>query len=535
VNVDRVCVVSVMASAANNVRSITKAASADARVLIVALGVTDGVELRPALELGGSLMKRGGIQVTVATHLRFKSLVKNCEGIRFVDAGLDPGMARRSTDAGKALEKVKSNPGLVGSALHAFVETLVSNWFGEGIRLLVGAEDCKGGSFDMVVLASPASYFVYASICDEYALATAVLDANPIVPTKNFPPPKAFRGVAAVRSEPTCEGQWAIYGQSLWRFLYRDAVNASRRHFLGLEPYTSPVGPMEAVSTYSSSAPLVLLGYSSALLPRPKEWPSHVHVVGPCVGGLGPLPEHDVTARTLPDAVREFFAKDMALPVVCCFFGPVGDHWADPPARNTLMLQCLEAFTLAKVRAIVVTPASTQLPGEYLVDGFRVLQLPALPVGSELVLYRKCALVVCSGDPWTLQASLLAGTPVLPVRFSGGHSAESQAHNNNEASAEAEFWGRASAAKGVGAPCAAADLSATSLGRLVRRLVNPDAPERKACREMAAAMQAAAEVPDNAKGGGKKGGQHVGLGKAVKLVSDLALPIAALRVAGVST
>lgn len=226
-------------------RTITKASGPNARILIVAIGVTDGVELRPSLELGGSLRKRGGFSVTVATHARFRSLVKSCEGISFVDAGLDPSLARKTTEAGKALEATKANPALVGPALHSFLGALVTDWFGSGMKLLVSGEGSKGGSYDLVVLATPASYFVYASICDEFALATAVLDANPNLPTPNFPPPKAFRGVAAVRSEPTCLGQWAIYQQSLWRFLYRDAVNNCRRQFLGLKPYESPTGPLQ--------------------------------------------------------------------------------------------------------------------------------------------------------------------------------------------------------------------------------------------------------------------------------------------------
>jgi hypothetical protein len=216
------------------------------------------------------------------------------------------------------------------------------------------------------------------------------------------------------------------------------------------------------------------------------------------------------------------------------------------------MVQCLEAFTLAKVRAIVVAPASTSLPGEYLVDGFRVLHLPALPLGSELVLCRKCAAVVCSGDAWTVHASLRAGTPVLPLRFSGGASHGSgeagggsggggpPSPQNNEASAEAEFWGRAAAAKGAASlPIAAADISASTLGRLVRRLVNPDAPERAACRDLSLAMQ----EMDNGGGGGsgarsgKRAGSNTnsssgGMGKAVNLIAQLALPIAAIRVAG---
>lgn len=72
---------------------------------------------------------------------------------------------------------------------------------------------------------------------------------------------------------------------------------------------TNDENKRKALAEDSPWAPLVLLAFSSALLARPKEWPSHVHVVGGCMGGLGPLPEHDMTATSLPDTVREFFAK----------------------------------------------------------------------------------------------------------------------------------------------------------------------------------------------------------------------------------
>ena len=82
-------------------------------------------------------------------------------------------------------------------------------------------------------------------------------------------------------------------------------------------------------------------------------WGPHVHVVGPCVGGLGPLPEGDLAARCLPPRLREFLAADVTKPVVFMDFGALADTWASPASRHTLLLQCLEAFTLAKVRTRV--------------------------------------------------------------------------------------------------------------------------------------------------------------------------------------
>ncbi len=66
------------------------------------------------------------------------------------------------------------------------------------------------------------------------------------------------------------------------------------------------------------------------------------------------------------------------------------------------MSPCATRF---QVRAVVVAPAGTALPGEYLVDGYRALQLAALPVGAEPIMCRKCAAVITAGEPWLTQVS----------------------------------------------------------------------------------------------------------------------------------
>jgi len=232
------------------------------RVLLVCAGAHDGVELRSALELGAALRKKR-VVVTVATHAKFRSLVKESGGLGFTDAGLCPLLARRSTPEGLALEAAADKPGQLGKALHAFMGCLVKSWFSRGVELVAGegrreapasdgahAATVASASPDFVLLCSPASVFVYSTICEEYAVVYGVLDQSPCVATSAFPPPKAFRGVAAVHAEASCRGQWAIHSQSTWRFLFRDAVNACRAD-IGLEPYAGLAGPFEVRSNFT--------------------------------------------------------------------------------------------------------------------------------------------------------------------------------------------------------------------------------------------------------------------------------------------
>jgi UDP:flavonoid glycosyltransferase YjiC (YdhE family) len=470
------------------------------------------------LELAAALATQGAA-VTVACHAKHRSLLKSLgRGLLFADCGLEPVQARKATASGQALEAVKTDPSLVGPALSAFVFELVGDWFAKGLALLIadplGSSGKRQDSPDCVVLATPAATYCLAGICDEYALPFVVLDANPLFSSNLFPPPKAFRGVAAVGAEPTNVGQWAIWQETTWRFLYRDAVNACRTGS-GLEPYgpgasASPLARL--LQPNGGVAAPVLLCYQPELLPRDPSWPPHVHVCGLMGGGLGPLPEQDPGGKCLPDALKAFFGADLASPVVLVSLGLVGDQWQDAAARNALLAQCLEAFTLANVRCVVVVPPGCRLPGQYLADGYRCLSLPALPTGAEMVVMRKCCCVVSSGDAWTVQAAARAGTPSLTLRLSGG-----AATNNHEHSAEAEFWGRAVCAAGCAPPpLAGASLKVSALAAHVTRLSTPGSAERQRAVALAEAMRSS---------------KHCGMAVAAKIVGGLAASVAAIRAA----
>jgi len=515
-----------------SLRTITNAGHARLRVTFMCPGATNVAELRPCLELAAALAKQGTI-VTVACHAKHRSMLKSLgQGLLFADCGLDPQQARKSTASGQALEAVKTDPAKVGPALSNFVFELVGDWFAKGLALLVadplGSSGKRQESPDCVVFATPAAVYCLAGICDEYALPFAVLDANPLFASTLFPPPKAFRGVAAVGAEPTNVGQWAIWQESTWRFLYRDAVNACRTAS-GLEPYgpganASPLALLQSNGSANGSsnssgvgsgggvpAP-VLLGYQPELLPRDPEWPSHVHVCGLMGGGLGPLPEADPGSKVLPDNVRAFFNADLTSPVVLVSLGLVGDQWQDVATRNALLAQCLEAFTLADVRSVVVLPTGCRLPGQYLVDGYRCLSVLALPLGAEMVVMRKCCCVVSAGDAWTVQAACRSGTPSITLRLSGGAVA-----NNHEHSAEAEFWGRAAAAAGCALPpLPGGALKVSTMATHVARVVDASSKERQRAVELAEAMRSS---------------KHNGMARAVQVVSGLAGSVAAIRAA----
>ena len=439
-------------------RAICDAKAPAARILIVAIGVSEGAELRSTLELARGLEddQECANEVTIATHATHRALIESVGGLAFVAGGLDPHTARRETESGQALEMCKSDPLAAGAALNAFLVELVGDWYSVGVELLSegiapsspSSSSSSRVSFDMVVLASTAAVFTYSSILEELDVAAAIFDVSPLVPTAAFPPPKGFSGVESsakarlgTASYEDHSMRWVVYLQSVWRFLFRDGVTAARMRFghsaattlrhsnvairgnehgidclLGpwapifdgaggpgavddipiIQAYAEEILPLPPNTVYSEkkepaavspesdgidgitatllsavggstsdgrgerdgtgarkAADLVIPPSSTSLLPL-RPWGSHVHVVGPCLGALGPLPEGDLVARCLPDRLRAFLAADLSKPVVFLDFGAVGDTWASSAARHTLLLQCLEAFTVAKVGAVAI-------------------------------------------------------------------------------------------------------------------------------------------------------------------------------------
>ena len=170
--------------------------------------------------------------------------------------------------------------------------------------------------------------------------------------------------------------------------------------------------------------------------------------------------------------------------------------------------------------------------------------LRGLPLGTELVVWRKCAAVLCSGDPWVVQAAVRCGTPVVSLSFSvepqikgrgngagaGGSDDDSGGKSANlEALAEASFWSTQIHRCGVGtAPVAAKNVSASGLARVLRRLAktNPGGPDHNGdARERIAARQFAGTMRSSEGPGGA-------MDKALAVVLGMARPIAALRSAG---
>lgn len=283
--------------------------------------------------------------------------------------------------------------------------------------------------------------------------------ANPFYPPFRPAVARAARlvGLGGVVNSLT----WRL-GEPVWRDAIRAEINRWRASSLGLEPLTAR-REREVVARTPH-----LLGFSPALLPAPRDWPSHLHVTGSWFLDLA-------ESWSPPAELADFLAAGPA-PVGIGF----GSMTSRSPAVTTGIV--VEALRRSGRRAV-------------LLSGWGGLQQSALPERVLLVrdaphdwLYPRLAAVVHHGGSGTTAAALRAGIPSLIVPFGF----------------DQRLWGRQLSRLGLGPPPIPSDrltpeLLAAGLGRLT---------EDDAMRRRAAAFARVVEEED-------------GVGRAVAVVERL--------------
>ncbi len=191
------------------------------------------------------------------------------------------------------------------------------------------------------------------------------------------------------------------------------ATNDFRRNTLGLPPLARFADTMRRAD--GSNVP-ALYAYSTHLLPRPGDWPKHVHVTGAWFldESVGWQP---------PEALREFLAVGPS--PIYVGFGSMGA--ARGMARTDTVL---EAIALTGERTV-------------LVSGWGGLQAGAIPSNAFLLqaaphdwLFPRMKAVVHHGGAGSTMAGLRAGKPTVICPFLG----------------DQPFWGQVVMRQGVGPP-----------------------------------------------------------------------------------
>ncbi len=374
------------------------------------MGLGSRGDTQPCAALAHALGARGHDVVLIAPE-RYAHLAG---GVGFAGLGVDPAAVVESAE-GRAW--LRSGPLGFVRGFRQVVEPLAE-------KLVVEVDAACAGA-DMVL--APALGAFGRHLHDKYGVPYRILQFQPSEPTSEFLNP-LFGGRSSGRV--VNRASYAVVERLAWVVLGR-MVNRLRGRVLGLGPLRGSA----FVADRRDRVP-VLCGVSPLVVPRPRDWPSWVHMTG-----YWRMPSTQDGGQDV-----QGFLEDGEAPVFVGF----GSMVPDSPER--VAEQVVAGLRIAGMRGIV-----QGLPVEGRDDVLSVGEV------DHAALFRRVAAVVHHGGAGTTAAGLTAGVPSVVCPFFS----------------DQPFWGRRVAELGVGpAPLPIAELTARELG--ARLLAVPGYRERAA-------------------------------------------------------
>ncbi|AEB11898.1 glycosyltransferase [Marinithermus hydrothermalis] len=404
------------------------------QVAIVAVGSRGDVE--PYVALGAGLVARGH-EVRMLAPQGFAELIAPF-GLEYLPLGENPRALLEALEVRRAFA--------AGANPYRFVRELLEVYRAFLPGFLRALEPGLEGA-DRVVFSTlgfPAYHWAEAR-----GVPAVAAFLQPQTPTAAFPAPFGPSPPFLARCGLYNRFSYVAMEQFAW-FLVASQTNRWRRA-LGLAPL-SWRGPYPRLRR---GAVPVLYGFSTAVVPRPRDWPDWVRVTG-----YWRLP---LDEGWRPPGELQAFLEDGPPPVY------VGFGSMRPPDVRRFTEIVLEALQLAGVRAVLVRGWGGLDP-ERVPDSVYVLD--AVP---HAWLFPRVAAVVHHGGAGTTAAGLYAGRPTVTVPFI----------------ADQFFWGERVAALGAGPrPVPAKRLAPNALARAIRAAVerfayrrNAEFLARRLCRE----------------------------------------------------
>jgi sterol 3beta-glucosyltransferase len=313
----------------------------------------------------GHALSRAGHEVTLVTHGCFERLVAG-SGVHFHPMPLDP-RAELESARGRNLHRSATGLGklvrVVGMA-RALAGQMTDD-------MLAAARNS-----DVLLLAGSTAPLGHA-IAEGLSLPSIEVPLQPLAPTREFGPPMLGGG-----SWGAVGNRVAGHGVSLAIDRVFSAAVPDVRTRLGL-----PRGKSRTTSRVRA-----LHGYSSLVVPRPRDWPPHLEVTGywwPYDGEV-----------QLPVRLREFL--DAGPPPV---FVGLGSATVPDPAR--LSAEVVHALRRAGLRTVIQRGW-----GGLQAAGDDVLTIGEVPHSA---LFPRMAAVIHHCGAGTTAAGLRAGVPAVPV------------------------------------------------------------------------------------------------------------------------
>ncbi|KAK4961034.1 hypothetical protein LTR10_001523 [Elasticomyces elasticus] len=405
-------------------------------------------DVQPFVALGKVLRDTYGHRVRLATHPNFKDFVEE-NGLEFFSIGGDPS---------RLMAFMVKNPGLmpsfrslmsgdVGQRRKDVGEYIQGCWrscYRAGNGLDVGNLAESNASVDIrpfvadCIIANPPS-FAHIHCAEKMGIPLEIMFTMPYSPTQAFPHPLAN---IQSNADPQLTNyiSYAMIELLSWQGL-GDIINRFRKKCLGLEPVSSLWGPgmlqrLKIPHTYC---------WSPALMPKPKDWGSHISVAG----------FYRLASDYTPALDLQAFL-DAGPPPVYIGFGSI--VLEDPNAMTELIFQAVKQTG----QRVLLSKGWGGMGAEELMGRTSngVFMLGNVPHDW---LFEHVSCVVHHGGAGTTAAGISAGKPTLVVPFFG----------------DQPFWGAVVAKAGAGPdPIPHKRLTADNLADAIKFCLRPESLER---------------------------------------------------------
>lgn len=342
---------------------------------IIAVGSQGDVQ--PYVALGAEL-KSAGHHVQVATLSNFKDFVLNC-GLGFAEVKGNP---REWLETDQGLAWLESGPNMIGfyRGLKRFMEPVLES--------LLPTSYAACAHSDAILYSSLA--FSGPHIAEKLRCLSFPVMLQPVYPTAEFP---AVLVNTDKKTGPSFNRFSHFITDQILHHSSRTSINRWRRQALGL----SPTPWLGIYRDLRHKRVPQFLGYSESVVPRPADWPDHVHVTGYWF-------LKQTTQWEPPADLLEFLAKGS--PPVYIGFGSMTTR---RPAELTALIT--RALDLAGERGILLGGWS----------GLGADSLPETIYRANSIphewLFPRMAAVVHHGGAGTTAASLRAGVPSIITPF----------------------------------------------------------------------------------------------------------------------
>ncbi|KAL8831072.1 MAG: hypothetical protein Q9170_005452 [Blastenia crenularia] len=423
-------------------------------------------DVQPFISLGKVLQKRYGHRIRLATHPTFRSFVED-NGLEFFSIGGDPAelMAFMVKNPGLMPGMDSLRSGDVGKRRKGMFEIVQGCWrscieIGDGTGTL-GSDDHLEGLHNLIrstehgpapvavpsvkpfvadaIIANPPS-FAGVHCAEKLGIPLHLMFTMPWSPTQAFPHPLANIQSSNADQSITNFVSYALVEMMTWQGL-GDIINRFREKSLGLEP----VSLMWAPGMASRLRIPYTYCWSPTLIPKPKDWGSHISVAGFYFLSLA--------SHFNPDPELASFLDDGPPPVYIGFGSIVVD---DPNAMTRLIF---DAVKQSGQRALVskgwggLGSDDVEVPGD-------IFMLGNVPHDW---LFGHVSCVVHHGGAGTTAAGIAAGKPTVVVPFFG----------------DQPFWGSMVAKAGAGPrPIPHKQLTSENLAAAILDALHPEALQK---------------------------------------------------------